>query len=207
VDERLKRRLIGATVLMSLVVIFVPMLFEEPHAPPPEIRPDNLPAPPLKPFESSRVLPLSEEKPVATVIGPPRPEPAPSLPAPVPLLPKTPPPEVAVAPHPRVAAPPETPVTTPKVPPQTPPMPPKPHPGLTAWVVQVGAFANKETANNLVAKLKADKLTAYMEEVQVSERTLYRVRVGPDADRRNAEQTAVRIGKKFKVQGAVVQYP
>ena len=38
-DEGLKKRLIGAAVLASLAVIFVPMLFEEPPARPPPLPP------------------------------------------------------------------------------------------------------------------------------------------------------------------------
>ena len=38
-DEGLKKRLIGAAVLASLAVIFVPMLFEEPPPQPPQLPP------------------------------------------------------------------------------------------------------------------------------------------------------------------------
>ena len=50
-DEGLKKRLIGAAVLASLAVIFVPMLFEEPPSRPPPLPP--LPAkPPVSDFAS-----------------------------------------------------------------------------------------------------------------------------------------------------------
>jgi DedD protein len=38
-EEGLKKRLIGAAVLAALAVIFVPMLFEEPPPPEPELAP------------------------------------------------------------------------------------------------------------------------------------------------------------------------
>ena len=49
-DEQLKKRLIGAAVLASLAVIFVPMLLESP----PEERPlgEIPPPPPARPFDS-----------------------------------------------------------------------------------------------------------------------------------------------------------
>jgi DedD protein len=66
-DEGLKKRLIGAAVLASLAVIFVPMLFEEPPAPPPELPP--MPeAPPQRDFASEM---LREEVPAIVPLAPP----------------------------------------------------------------------------------------------------------------------------------------
>ena len=66
-DEGLKKRLIGAAVLASLAVIFVPMLFEEP---PP--RPPPLPAfpekPPTRDFASDM---LRDEVPAVTPLASP----------------------------------------------------------------------------------------------------------------------------------------
>jgi DedD protein len=66
-DEGLKKRLIGAAVLASLAVIFVPMLFEEPPAKPPALPP--LPErPPERDFASEM---LREEMPAITPLAPP----------------------------------------------------------------------------------------------------------------------------------------
>jgi len=65
-DEGLKKRLIGAAVLASLAVIFVPMLFEEPPARAPDLPP--LPeAPPQRDFASEM---LREEVPAITPLVP-----------------------------------------------------------------------------------------------------------------------------------------
>ena len=65
-DEGLKKRLIGAAVLASLAVIFVPMLFEEPPARPPALPP--LPEkPPERDFASEM---LREEMPAITPLAP-----------------------------------------------------------------------------------------------------------------------------------------
>lgn len=65
-DEGLKKRLIGAAVLASLAVIFVPMLFEEPPPAPPSLPP--LPAkPPERDFASEM---LREEIPAITPLAP-----------------------------------------------------------------------------------------------------------------------------------------
>ena len=65
-DDGLKKRLIGAAVLASLAVIFVPMLFEEPPARPPPLPP--LPSkPPTTDFASEM---LREEVPAVTPLAP-----------------------------------------------------------------------------------------------------------------------------------------
>jgi DedD protein len=85
-DEGLKKRLIGASVLASLAVVFVPMLFEEPPPQPPALPP--LPdKPPARDFANDllsrdipRVEPLAprvvdEPPPVARTAPAPAPEP------------------------------------------------------------------------------------------------------------------------------------
>jgi DedD protein len=66
-DDGLKRRLIGAAVLASLAVIFVPMLFEEPPARPPPLPPLPQP-PPVRDFASEM---LRDEVPAVTPLAPP----------------------------------------------------------------------------------------------------------------------------------------
>ena len=52
VDEQFKRRLVGAAVLASLAVIFIPMLFEdESKLQPPPLYQTQIPDPPTPPFE------------------------------------------------------------------------------------------------------------------------------------------------------------
>lgn len=83
-DDGLKKRLIGAAVLASLAVIFVPMLFEEPPTAPPSLPPLPSP-PPQRDFASDMlrdevpaVTPLA---PVATSESEDQPEPATATPA------------------------------------------------------------------------------------------------------------------------------
>ncbi len=65
-DEGLKKRLIGAAVLAALAVIFVPMLFEEP--PPPE--PELAPLPPRPPADDFASEMLREEVPAVMPLAP-----------------------------------------------------------------------------------------------------------------------------------------
>ncbi|MGB5201613.1 MAG: SPOR domain-containing protein [Sedimenticolaceae bacterium] len=85
-DDGLKRRLIGAAVLASLAVIFVPMLFEEPPVRPPPLPPLPQP-PPVRDFASEM---LHEEVPAVTPLAPsPVIEEAPAVPsAPVESVPE-----------------------------------------------------------------------------------------------------------------------
>ena len=65
-DDGLKKRLIGAAVLASLAVIFVPMLFEEPPSRPPPLPPFPE-QPPVQDFASEM---LREEVPAITPLAP-----------------------------------------------------------------------------------------------------------------------------------------
>lgn len=79
-EEGLKKRLIGAAVLASLAVIFVPMLFEEPPSQPPPLPP--LPQrPPAVDFASEM---LREEVPAVAPLAPVAPEPVVAAAPPVP---------------------------------------------------------------------------------------------------------------------------
>lgn len=164
-EEPLKRRLVGAAVLASLAVIFVPMLIEERPAPPPDM-PKIPPRPEVIPFSSKQ---LSAEVP-RTV---PRVEPK------------------LQSPEPEAAAPIAQPQT-----------------GLTAWVVKVGSFSNKDNASRLVKKLrKAGFPTPDAEMVQVKGKTIYRVKVGPFLEKKRASQILSKVSSVAGVNAQVRRYP
>ncbi|HEX9207536.1 MAG TPA: SPOR domain-containing protein [Steroidobacteraceae bacterium] len=62
-----------------------------------------------------------------------------------------------------------------------------------AWAVQVGAFGSADTARKLVADLKRDGFAAYVAPLTRSGKTLHRVRVGPQRDRADADTLAARL--------------
>jgi cell division septation protein DedD len=62
-----------------------------------------------------------------------------------------------------------------------------------AFSVQVGAFGSEGTARKLVSDLKADGLPAYIAPLSKSGKTLHRVRVGPVPDRAAADKLAARL--------------
>jgi DedD protein len=191
VDEGLKKRLVGATVLASLVVIFVPMLIDDPAEPRDEFQAIP-PTPPKKDFASSM---LSQEvtRPDPLPIKRPDVEPEP---VPVDLM-KNP-----------SAAPGSTPESEPApVAPPSEPGLPEPKSSLVAWVVKVGSFSNRENAAALVEKLrKAGFQTPDAERIELRGKVLYRVKVGPMVRKEKAEQLLPKINQVSGTEGQVARY-
>ncbi len=179
-DDSLKRRLVGAIVLVSLVVIFVPMLLEEEPMISPGITTSNIPPTPHAAKEfSSRIQPLESE----------------TAPAVVPAAPTE-----ASAPTATTSAPASTAESSPSETPQ-------PRVGLSAWVVQVGSFGARENADQLAAQLRQKKLPAFVEQASIDKKTMYRVRVGPEVDQKKAEAMQAEIEKLLELKTRLEQYP
>ncbi len=182
--EQLKKRLIGAAVLVSLAVIFIPILIEE-ERPRQSIINSNIPPEPavkhpntflaeddveqqrkniefgesIKPAQDTQVKELNTTEQQTQ----------------------------------HAAQQPEKVVKT--------------RVGLTSWMIQAGSFSSQENANRLVADLRAAGYDTHLETAQVKKLTVYRVRVGPEIDKANADKMAKDISKKFVVTAKVIQYP
>jgi len=224
VSHDVERRLIGATVLISLAIIFLPMILE--HKPLMVDRGEmsNIPKAPEEKFQSSLIsaeVPEENAQPEAVIPT----EPQQSKPV------STPPPRIAdaqVIAEPTAEAKPEPVVTKPQakpeVKPEAKPKPvvEKPAPvkskpakqqiqtksGSSAWVIQVGSFSNQQNANKLVQRLrKAGLDTLDPQPAKVNGKQLYRVKVGPELDKRNAEKLLPKVKKVAGLQGTVIRYP
>lgn len=193
-DEHLKKRLIGAIVLVALAVIFVPMLLDEKEADTGLTR-TNVPPRPEAPF-TSRIQPLAAEVAPAPV----------PLQEPPPVKVAKPPVETKPQPTPKVE-PPKAVVsqpakaTVPKAKPATTSVPP------SSWVIQVGSFSSQENADKLVKQLRAAKFPAFLKKIVVDGKVMFRVRVGPEVDQKKAQQMQARIEEKFKLKGKLERYP
>ena len=223
-DDKLKRRLIGAAVLASLAVIFVPMLVEEEPVPGEGISGSNIPPREDLTFRSQV---LKDEITVPTdapapVVAPEPAEPTPAAPvavAPAPDVTPTavePPPEVvsppvaepvaktpAEKPAPSAPpAPPPLPVTPAKAPPPVevakavPPAPASAGPRITAWIVQVGNFSTRAKADAVANQLRGKGLEVFVEPIG-KPAAVYRVAVGPESDRKRAEALVSRVEAAF----------
>ncbi len=76
-----------------------------------------------------------------------------------------------------------------------------------AWVIQVGSFNNRGNAFKLRNKLRSKKFTAFVEAVKTSKGRVYRVRVGPEIQRSQAKKIQKRLKKELKISGLVVAHP
>lgn len=183
-DDGLKKRLIGATVLVSLVVIFVPMLLQNEPVIDQGIRESNIPLPPKTDF-SSRVIPDKMEP-------PPLPKPAVTIePEPATVVDDKPAPQ---PPEPEKIEPPKV----------------ETREGLSAWVIQVGSFSQRDNADNLLQQLRAKEFAADIEQISIKGSTLFRVLIGPEVDRGKAEKLLERVNKEVKplnIQGTLRSYP
>jgi len=75
------------------------------------------------------------------------------------------------------------------------------------FAVQVGAFSDKTDATALVERLAKAGFIAFSEPVKTAGGTLYRVRVGPEITRAEAEQLRTSVSDKLKLDGIVVSHP
>lgn len=76
-----------------------------------------------------------------------------------------------------------------------------------AWVVQVGSFTKRDNAMNLRDKLRKKKYPAFVELVKNKNGQIYRVRVGPDVSRTQAEEQMHKLRDKMKIYGVVMRHP
>jgi len=204
-EPALKQRLLGAVVLIALAIIFVPMLFSG-SGPKQDSSTVNLelPPPPSREFET-RVLPVdagnrdaspmpSREampaEPVTTIDtqAPERPDALAHDQQPVPA---------ASAPVEPVAAEPVAPANPARV-----------EAGKAAgarYLVHLGFYSSNKNADDLVATLKRSGFAAYAEAAEFNGKAAQRVRVGPFADRAEAEAARIRIKQvRSDVPGSVI---
>lgn len=184
-ERQLKRRLVGTAVIVTLVVVFLPLIIEDPHRPEPDAI--DQPLPPRPEAFESRIEPL---------------EPLPPLPEPVdvgePLATGNGPPqglEDAAEQTGDSRQAPERPSTEPGGPP------------LRTWLIQVGSFNQESNALGLRDRLRDKGYPAFVEETARGARTIYRVRVGPEASRTRAESVRGEIERAVNIEGMVIAHP
>lgn len=75
------------------------------------------------------------------------------------------------------------------------------------FAVQLGAFGKPADANALRDKVRAAGFSAFVEQVRTDNGVLNRVRVGPVANRAEAEQLKVQVAAKVGIAGMVRPHP
>jgi DedD protein len=202
-EQKLKQRLVGAIVLVSLAVIFIPIILEGPdnewsprsHSMPEPPRMDygadmELALPPVETPEAGDIEALEAGEP--ETLEEPAVAAAPEPPA------AQPPEDVTAAPGPAYSSPP---AAAPERKTDSAPVPP---PG---WYIQVGSFSQKMNAEGLRDRLQAAGHTTRLQAINIGKAQVYRVLVGPAASRAGAEQQNSRLATQQQIKGIIIEYP
>jgi DedD protein len=75
-----------------------------------------------------------------------------------------------------------------------------------AWAIQLGTFSSKANATDLIKKLRGQGYSAYLHESTSTTGKLFRVYVGPEIKRSDAQVMTQRLEKLFNLKGMVVKY-
>lgn len=226
--DGLKQRIIGALVLVSLAVIFVPMIFDEPHSgrvsSPIQI-PEEPPFPEVSvPVDSMPEPPEYEENKNISNQVPATPQPentADAEPSPgYRLLEKEAAPVAPSAASESLPAQVEEPVAAPEATnteEKAQSAGPVPAAEDTreqeefsrslagAWVVQLGSFGNPDNARRLRDKVRAKGYGSHLQEVTRGDTTLTRVFAGPFANRTEAEAAKKALDGAFSLNSLVTE--
>jgi DedD protein len=198
--QRLKERLVGAAVLVVIAVIFIPMLLTGPMDSS-SITKSNIPDRPTEKF-NSKLIPLSDSlKPTAEVEE--------NNPVSESISETSIAEEISdgsqndISENNKPNA--DTSVIE-KKPVQKKVIKDK-KVGLTAWVVQLGSFSSKVNADKLNLNLRKSGFPAFVEPSTKKGEASYRVRVGPEILRADADALLKKIKTKMKLDGIVLSYP
>ena len=79
--------------------------------------------------------------------------------------------------------------------------------GLSAWIIQLGSFSSGENAQSLNDKLRKAGYPSFVEPLKKNGQVSYRVRVGPEIKRSDAESLLKKLKDKMDLDGIIVSYP
>ena len=212
-DSAYKQRMVGALVLVALAVIFLPMLFsrqdeqrqvvveapsapQAPAMPQVQVEPVVVPEPQALPEE-----PVPSDDEVAAQQAPAAP-----VQQSVPVVKPAPAPAAPV-----VAAKPAAPAPAPKPVAPQPAAPGKPDVGQSridpnglpiSWSIQLASLANRESADALQKKLRAQGYNAYIRSADGKNRVF----IGPLIERAEADRLRDLLGRQQNLNGFVVRF-
>ncbi|MCF5231295.1 SPOR domain-containing protein [Pseudomonas edaphica] len=215
-DSAYKQRMVGALVLVALAVIFLPMLFsrqdeqrqvvveapaapQAPAMPQVQVEPVVVPEPQTLPEEpvpsddevAAQTTPAAPAVPVQQSVPVVKPAPAPAAPV--------------------VAAKPAAPAPAPKPVAPQPAAPGKPDVGQSridpnglpiSWSIQLASLANRESADALQKKLRAQGYNAYIRSADGKNRVF----IGPLIERAEADRLRDLLGRQQNLNGFVVRF-
>ncbi len=218
-DEKLKHRIVGGIVLLSVAVIVVPVIFVSDESETAKLSDSTIPPNPQANLKTVSIPVINkwEKTELADVVPEPiirssqetmnivRNEEADVSVDPVESESKSDPREqpTVTQTRPGVQKQEPTPVlVTPKPKPQ---MVTIPATGK-AWAVQVGSFAERANAERLRDKLIKSGYRAFVSKSRAKNRNVVRVRVGPELVRSNADKLSRKLQKELSLQTMVVEH-
>lgn len=189
-DEHLKQRLVGASVLIALAVIFLPSFFQQAERVEINTRSQIPEAPSIEPIVINKpIKPAGVLVPAASELFQPGPQPientefveSTTLAATESTL-------DVVAKVPKVDAE----LNSQGVP--------------LGWVIQVASFKSKVSAENFVTTLSKGNDRAYFKSAKTSQGQFYRVYLGPLIDKNQAIARQLEIDKTHKVKSQLLRF-
>jgi DedD protein len=205
-----KHRILGAIIIVSLAVIFLPMIFSDGNAPPrPEVavseqsgalQPDTqVFRMPTASLESSRTpaptdSAVSQPETTASQESVVEPPPPASTADRLKTLEQKTPIKAGSAPRPEPVA--SQGATKPDAPSKT-----------EGWILQVGTFSNDENARRLRDRLQKNGFLVNLQNIELKGRKVVRVRVGPFRQKHVAMEAQAKIEKEVGVEGVILAYP
>ncbi len=75
-----------------------------------------------------------------------------------------------------------------------------------AWVVQVGSFSSSKNALALRDKLRAKGYRTFVESINATSGKMYRVRVGPELDKSKIETAQKKLKQKENLAGQIIKH-
>ena len=198
-EAPLRYRMVGAIVLIFVAVLVLPWVFdgagyesmqglEQPVPERPEfVMPQTPSAPVPAPIDQLAEQELDGEE---VRMAEPTPVPVPEAQRPADPAPAAPTRSTGQeAPRPR------TPAAT------------EPVPDAVGWAVQVGSFGREENAREQAQRLRAEGFPAFVERASANGRGVWRVKVGPRAQRDEALRLRDEVQRRMDVSGIVIAHP
>jgi len=200
-----KQRIVGGLVLVALGAIVIPFLLDM-HPGEEWWGKGNIPKKPDNGFVT-RVLPLDEWSKQAQVDLAKGSQQLDAVPERAPAAPT---PDQAHAPSPSEPAPPAAPAQPSAPETSTPVATPQGiggTGGTEGWVVQLGSFSNQKNADELREKLQKMAYHVFVERITQDGQTVYRVRIGPQRQRSDADTIRDRLARELQLKAMVMHFP
>lgn len=78
---------------------------------------------------------------------------------------------------------------------------------LSAWAIQLGSFSNENNALALKKKLNTAGYPGFVDPLARDGKIIYRVKVGPEVKRSDAEMLRKKIQQEMAIEGILVAHP